>query len=201
MRTKHPWKPSSLAGSGEPSATLSAPPRVEFAALTPEKVQQSDEIYLVAADPGANVKIRDGLLDIKVLERVDSNGLEQWRPVSKEPFPLSASAAASLRRALGLPQAAGASGSVSLDQLLTEICALRRSRPHREREQDSQTIHRPWLHRRGHRPRRQRKGSSHRRDRGCRPRQSDRSRCRHGARRLREHQLPPRAEKSDRAGR
>ena len=92
-----------------------------FTPLTPEKVQHSDEVYLVARSPGVNVKIRDGLLDIKVLERVDSNGLEQWRPVSKEAFPLSPSAAASLRQALGLPQAAGASGSLSLDQLLTEI--------------------------------------------------------------------------------
>ncbi len=51
-----------------------------FAALTEERVQQSEEVYLVATASEANVKIRDGLLDIKLLERVDSNGLEQWRP-------------------------------------------------------------------------------------------------------------------------
>ena len=60
---------------------------MRFAALTEEKVQHSEEVYLVAAGSDANVKIRDELLDIKLLEHVDSNGLEQWRPVLKEPFP------------------------------------------------------------------------------------------------------------------
>ena len=40
--------------------------------------------------------------DIKLLERVDANGLEQWRPTLKEPFPLADSALAQFRAALGL---------------------------------------------------------------------------------------------------
>jgi exopolyphosphatase / guanosine-5'-triphosphate,3'-diphosphate pyrophosphatase len=39
-----------------------------FAALAAEKVQNSDEIYLLAAGSDANVKIRDQLLDIKIRE-------------------------------------------------------------------------------------------------------------------------------------
>ena len=42
-------------------------------------------------------------------------------PCCKAPFPLSASAVASVRSALGLPEAAATSGSLSLDQLLAEI--------------------------------------------------------------------------------
>jgi exopolyphosphatase / guanosine-5'-triphosphate,3'-diphosphate pyrophosphatase len=93
----------------------------KFAALTPEQTQHGSEIYLLAADSDANVKIRDGLLDIKLLEQIDPNGLEQWRPVSKERFPLSASAVASVRKTLALPEATGTPAVVSLDQFLAEI--------------------------------------------------------------------------------
>ena len=41
-----------------------------FAALTPERVQESDEIYLVGRE-GDTVKVRDGLMDIKVLREVN----------------------------------------------------------------------------------------------------------------------------------
>ena len=39
-----------------------------FKALGAEKVQESEETYLLAAGSDANVKIRDQLLDIKLLE-------------------------------------------------------------------------------------------------------------------------------------
>ena len=92
-----------------------------FAALVPEKVQKSEELYLLAAATDANVKIRDQLLDIKILEQVNAEGLEQWRPVLKASFPLSASAVASLRKALGLPAGSPADEGLSLDRLLAEL--------------------------------------------------------------------------------
>ena len=63
-----------------------------FGKLTPGKVNESDELYLLSANCDANVKIRDGLMDIKTLEQVDAHGLEQWRPVLKAAFPLAAAA-------------------------------------------------------------------------------------------------------------
>ena len=39
-----------------------------FAALTPGLVQESDELYLLSA-ADRNVKVRDGLMDIKLLRR------------------------------------------------------------------------------------------------------------------------------------
>ena len=92
-----------------------------FAALKAERVQQSQEVYLLAALSDANVKIRDGLLDIKLLERVDSNGLEQWRPVGKDEFPIPSSTVASLRKALSLPEVPAGLQSLPLEQLLAEI--------------------------------------------------------------------------------
>ena len=60
-----------------------------LAALTPSGVQESDEIYLLSG-AGGNVKIRDALMDIKVLREVNADGLEQWTPVMKAGFPIGA---------------------------------------------------------------------------------------------------------------
>jgi exopolyphosphatase/guanosine-5'-triphosphate,3'-diphosphate pyrophosphatase len=86
-------------------------------------VQESDELYLLSQESDASVKIRDGLMDVKRLEAVDGNGLEQWRPVLKGIFPLGA---ADLRTVLG---ALGDSGpdltreAYTLEQLVDEVVA------------------------------------------------------------------------------
>jgi exopolyphosphatase/guanosine-5'-triphosphate,3'-diphosphate pyrophosphatase len=61
-----------------------------FAALAPERVQESDETYLLSVGGGDTVKVRDELMDIKHLEHVNDDGLEQWLPVMKASFPLAA---------------------------------------------------------------------------------------------------------------
>ena len=54
--------------------------------------------YLVS--PGdKNVKVRDDLLDIKVLHEVNDDGLERWEPVMKAGFPLVRGRGAGVRRA------------------------------------------------------------------------------------------------------
>jgi exopolyphosphatase / guanosine-5'-triphosphate,3'-diphosphate pyrophosphatase len=58
------------------------------ATLAPAAVQETDEVYLLAAG-GQNVKVRDEMLDIKVLREVDRVGLQRWEPVLKARFPLS----------------------------------------------------------------------------------------------------------------
>ena len=73
-----------------------------FAALEPEKIQESDEIYLLSPGTDANVKIRAGLMDIKTLEQIDEAGLEQWRPAMKETFPLPAARRDKVCAALGV---------------------------------------------------------------------------------------------------
>jgi exopolyphosphatase/guanosine-5'-triphosphate,3'-diphosphate pyrophosphatase len=94
-----------------------------IAALAAEKVQSSEELYLVSTRSDANVKIRDELMDIKLLECVNPDGLEQWRPVLKEPFPLSSSTIAQVRAALGLAAGSLPAGSQSLDQLLASVAS------------------------------------------------------------------------------
>lgn len=62
----------------------------------PSKMDESDEIYLISnATDHCIAKIRDELLDIKVLLRVERR-LEQWSPILKEGFPIPASAIAKM---------------------------------------------------------------------------------------------------------
>lgn len=67
-------------------------PRTRLQRLaTPGSIQTSKETYLISsATDRCNTKIRDDLLDIKVLIAVD-RGLEQWQPALKAGFPLEAS--------------------------------------------------------------------------------------------------------------
>ena len=61
-----------------------------FAALEAAGTQESDEIYFLSPAGDQNVKVRDKLMDIKTLEHVNPDGLEQWKPVMKGTFPLPA---------------------------------------------------------------------------------------------------------------
>src|SRR5262249_1194128 len=61
-----------------------------FDELTPERVEEGDELYLLSRLGEASVKVRGGLMDVKQLDAVDEAGLEQWRPVMKAAFPISA---------------------------------------------------------------------------------------------------------------
>ncbi len=65
------------------------------------RLKESKEVYILSRKSNENTKIRDGLMDIKSLQAVNDDGLEQWRPIMKEQFPLSAE---SLMRLLGVLQ-------------------------------------------------------------------------------------------------
>ena len=71
-------------------------------ALTPERLQESDETYLISGAVDHAVKAREGLMDIKNLEQVNRDGLELWRPVMKSPLPISPADARAVLAALGI---------------------------------------------------------------------------------------------------
>jgi exopolyphosphatase/guanosine-5'-triphosphate,3'-diphosphate pyrophosphatase len=73
-----------------------------FDALAPEAVRESDEVYLLSGLSDASVKLRDGLLDVKVLREVSADGLERWEPVLKAPAALSPDALRALAGGLGV---------------------------------------------------------------------------------------------------
>ena len=80
-----------------------------LAGSSPTGVEETDELYLLSQD-GDNVKIRADLMDIKALRAVDRHGLQQWEPVLKAAFPLTAADVATTFEALRqpLPTPAGA---------------------------------------------------------------------------------------------
>jgi exopolyphosphatase/guanosine-5'-triphosphate,3'-diphosphate pyrophosphatase len=93
----------------------------------PDKLQHSDEIYLLSLDSNVNVKIRDGLMDIKQLEQTDAHGFELWRPVLKEAFPLPVPAIQAVFAALGITTTLK-HVPITLDQLLAELISNSRLR-------------------------------------------------------------------------
>jgi len=69
-----------------------APFRQQLEKLAQRRETSSKEIYLVSAvTDECNAKIRAELMDIKVLIAVE-RGLEQWKPILKAGFPISATA-------------------------------------------------------------------------------------------------------------
>jgi exopolyphosphatase/guanosine-5'-triphosphate,3'-diphosphate pyrophosphatase len=97
-----------------------------FAALEPEAVQESDEIYLLSPAAEAAVKIRAGLMDIKQLEHVSDAGLERWRPVMKETFPLPGGEADQVCAELGVSPPPAGTAAFSLDEFLDLLAAPER---------------------------------------------------------------------------
>jgi exopolyphosphatase / guanosine-5'-triphosphate,3'-diphosphate pyrophosphatase len=95
------------------------PAEERLEALTPERVQESDEIYVLSTRGDASVKVRDELMDVKHLETVNDDGLEQWNPVLKGGFPLAVTDAATLFAALGVP--APPEGTLTYDELLATV--------------------------------------------------------------------------------
>src|SRR5262245_24254188 len=91
-----------------------------FRQLPRGQVQESDELYLLSPNCDANVKIRDELMDIKALEQVNADGLEQWRPVMKGRFPLPASEVAKVCAALRIAPLSPRD-EYSLEQIQVEL--------------------------------------------------------------------------------
>ena len=92
-----------------------------IASLVPAGVQEGDEVYLLSPATVENVKIRDRLMDIKRLQQVNADRLEQWKPVLKAAFPLPAALVGQVFDALGVPAPALARGTYTLDQLIEEL--------------------------------------------------------------------------------
>ncbi len=110
----------------------------KLAATGPERVQESDETYLLSLESDASVKVRDGLMDVKLLEEVDDDGLEQWRPAMKAEFPLAADGVRQVFDALAVPVPSLAGDGYTLERLVGELVEpdprLRAVEVHKHRE-------------------------------------------------------------------
>ena len=71
---------------------------------------ESSEIYVAFPTSEGNSKIRDDKVDVKILQQRSDDGLEQWKPVLKASFPLSADQLAEAYRAVNLAAPPSAEG-------------------------------------------------------------------------------------------
>ncbi len=92
-----------------------------FAALPAESVQESDELYLLSLESDAPVKVRNELMDVKHLEHVNDDGLEQWLPAMKAQFPLPAADVSFVLATLGVVGPTLTRSEYTLGELLDEI--------------------------------------------------------------------------------
>jgi exopolyphosphatase/guanosine-5'-triphosphate,3'-diphosphate pyrophosphatase len=92
---------------------------------------------LLLSAAGGNVKVRYGLMDIKLLREVDAGGLERWEPVLKAGFPLPAAEVSRVFDALGILPPLLTRDAYTLDQFLHELVqpsgAVRAVRVHERR--------------------------------------------------------------------
>jgi exopolyphosphatase/guanosine-5'-triphosphate,3'-diphosphate pyrophosphatase len=103
----------------------------------PERVDDTDEVYLLGLGSDASVKVRDRLLDAKRLLRVDRDGLEQWLPITKAVFPASPADLAAVLALLGVSEERGAGGADTVEALLAlveELPEVRAVPVHKHRE-------------------------------------------------------------------
>jgi len=89
--------------------------------LSPTRVDDSDEVYIVSSRSDASIKVRGGLLDVKRLEQVSDDGLEQWRPVTKAEFPIAATDVAELLAVLEVALPPLGRDAYDLDELVDEV--------------------------------------------------------------------------------
>jgi exopolyphosphatase / guanosine-5'-triphosphate,3'-diphosphate pyrophosphatase len=93
----------------------------KFDGLSAERVDDSEELYLLSLESDASVKVRGGLMDVKELQRVSDDGLEQWLPVMKAAFPLPAAEAGFVLAALGVAVPLLARTAYRLEELLEDL--------------------------------------------------------------------------------
>jgi hypothetical protein len=64
---------------------------------------ESSDVYILSELSMENTKVRNDLMDIKSLQVVTKDGLEQWKPVKKENFPLPLSEVEEMFRIFKVP--------------------------------------------------------------------------------------------------
>ena len=90
-----------------------------------EQTRQMDSVYLITPwKRKNNVKIREGVMDIKVLEE-EKAGLEQWNPFLVGRFPLDAAVIKTVVfPALGIESPVFERKKYTLDQFISEVVSI-----------------------------------------------------------------------------
>jgi exopolyphosphatase / guanosine-5'-triphosphate,3'-diphosphate pyrophosphatase len=94
-----------------------------FGRESSKQVVESDEVYVLSVRGTDSVKVRDELMDVKRLLEVNDDGLEQWVPVMKTGFPVSATDVGSVLLALhaDAPSSGLSRAAYTLPEFLDEV--------------------------------------------------------------------------------
>lgn len=94
---------------------------VKIGAFECTRVRESSEVYLVSRQGVNNTKIRDMLMDIKILKTINPDKLEQWRPVMKSSFPIGHEDIKTVFDAVNIPVPEFDRPEYTYDQFLKEL--------------------------------------------------------------------------------
>lgn len=92
-----------------------------FAVFKAGDTQDSDEVYFLSPATSENVKVRDDLMDIKQLQKTNPDGLEQWKPVMKQGFPIPASEVEKVFAILGVATPKLERAEYTVHQMMEEL--------------------------------------------------------------------------------
>ncbi len=87
------------------------------------KTRESDEVYILSEVSMDNTKVRDNLMDIKTLEQVNEDRLEQWNPIMKGTFPLPVAEIVKVFKCFKVAVPAFARTEYTFEQYLAEVIA------------------------------------------------------------------------------
>ena len=90
-------------------------------ALPMDSNKKTDEEYILSRKSDENVKIRFDLIDVKSLQKVNEDNLEQWLPVLKTGFPIAADKLAELFKILKVELPKLERAEYTHDQFIDEL--------------------------------------------------------------------------------
>ena len=90
-------------------------------ALPMDSNKKTEEEYILSRKSDENVKIRFDLIDVKSLQNVNSDNLEQWLPVLKTGFPIAADKLAELFKILKVELPKLERAEYTHDQFIDEL--------------------------------------------------------------------------------
>lgn len=98
-------------------------------ALPMDSNKRTDEEYILSRNSDENIKIRFDLIDVKSLQKVNADGLEQWLPVLKTGFPIAADELSALAKILKVELPELERAEYTHDQFIEELVV-----PHKDLE-------------------------------------------------------------------
>ena len=121
------------------------PAEERLAALEPERVRRATRYTSCRREATLRSRSATALMDVKHLEEVNDDGLEQWLPVLKGGFPLAAGDAAAVLDELGVARRRSTATAYTLDELIDEVVG-RAGAARGRRAQAADALHGQRLH-------------------------------------------------------